>query len=81
MFKTEEDLEELWTSSLHVELTGVKFDPFPLALPTGEGGGGFPLALRHSPRFTTNQVNWKNNLDKLKDQGSGKAVLVNAHLP
>lgn len=43
MFKTEEDLEELWTSSLHVELTGVKFDPFPLALPTGEGGGAFLL--------------------------------------
>jgi len=37
MIKTEEDLEELWTSSLHVELTGVKFDPFPLALLTGEG--------------------------------------------
>lgn len=45
MFKTEEDLEELWTSSLHVELTGVKFDPFPLALPTGEGGGGAFLLL------------------------------------
>ena len=43
-FKTEEDFEGLQKSNLHVELTGVKFDPFPLASP-GRGGGGGAFVL------------------------------------